>query len=601
MRIKSYVCDFETITEKCMIENNLKNTYVWAAGIMDIDSEKFISLQNIRQFFEFFSTKNSKIYFHNLKFDGKFIIDFLLKNDYTFTIVKNGKKMVNKMEFTTCIDNMGSWYSIEILFENKKGNKKKLTILDSAKKIPLSVKKMAGAYGCHLEKGDIDYDSFRSEHHILTDEEYKYLFNDCYIVAHALKEHFNNGLDKMTISSDAMGLFKQSLHENKEKSLKLFDSLFPALDHNTDTFIRDSYRGGYTYVMDHKRNKSFPGCTYDVNSLYSSIMLKSLLPYGKPITDEKYKSFSSDEKKLYPLYIKEITIEQFELKENKVPIIQIKQTGFNAREYQKNNIDKSGDGYIKVRLTVTNIDWALIKEFYHLVGVKVIKKMWFKGKNNIFKKYIEYWQNIKENSTGGKREIAKLMLNTLYGKFASKIERLNKEPALKNDGCISYHNEYKGDAGKMFYTAMASFITSYSRELTIKAIIDNIDRFIYCDTDSIHLEDFETPILDIHHSKFGAWKLECYFSESKFIRAKSYMEKQYIDNNGEVVTDLDKIDLDLSHWDIKCAGLTKEAKELVTYENFKVGAEFPKKSLKTVPGGCVINDTIFTIKEVDIF
>ena len=126
---------------------------------------------------------------------------------------------------------------------------------------------------------------------------------------------------------------------------------------------------------------------------------------------------------------------------------------------------------------------------------------------------------------------------------------------------------------------MAAFITAYAREKTIRSAQNVFDRFIYADTDSLHLIG-ETPPdgLEIHPTKLGAWKNEGTFTDSLFIRAKTYME-----------TVNDKIE-------VTCAGMPENVKEAVTYENFKSGSVFDGKLVpRHYPGGIVLEKTTFTI------
>ena len=43
--------------------------------------------------------------------------------------------------------------------------------------------------------------------------------------------------------------------------------------------------------------------------------------------------------------------------------------------------------------------------------------MAFQGAHNLFENYINFWGEVKQNNKDGKRAIAKLRQNGLYGKF----------------------------------------------------------------------------------------------------------------------------------------------------------------------------------------
>src|SRR5699024_6171198 len=118
--------------------------------------------------------------------------------------------------FTTLISHLGVFYSIEIKI--KKHNK--IKIFDSYKKLPFSVHNISKAFNIEEVKGEIDYKKERPIGYELDENEINYVKNDTIIVSKALNKQFQQGLDKMTIGSDALNSFK---------SMCNFDVLFPVL------------------------------------------------------------------------------------------------------------------------------------------------------------------------------------------------------------------------------------------------------------------------------------------------------------------------------------------------------------------------------------
>jgi hypothetical protein len=212
------------------------------------------------------------------------------------------------------------------------------------------------------------------------------------------------------------------------------------------------------------------------------------------------------------------------------------------------------------------------------------------------------------------------MLNSLYGKFATNPKAKSKVPKLDTDGSVRYEvpwDPVEGDDGKIrkvprieyrdpVYTAVGAFCTAWARDKTIRAAQDNYDRFIYADTDSLHLVGYELPDLEIHPTKLGAWKHEGNFVDSKFLRAKTYMETYEISEE-----DFNKLDLEgkygmfsdletkiIRHTDVKCAGMPENVKHQVNYDNFTTGASYSGKLMpKHYPGGIVLVDTEFMIRK----
>lgn len=195
--MKKFVADFETAT---WLDNE---TYVWAWSVCEIGSEQNISFGNsIDTFLEFCQkNKNSKIYFHNLKFDGEFIIWKLLNSGY-----KHVEEKIDREEnsFSTLISDLGQFYQIEIFYNKTKKGFNKITILDSLKIIPLPVRDISKAFGIEEKKLEIDYNKIREKNHELTKEEKDYISHDVVIVAKALNYLFNENLTKMTQGSNAL-------------------------------------------------------------------------------------------------------------------------------------------------------------------------------------------------------------------------------------------------------------------------------------------------------------------------------------------------------------------------------------------------------------
>ena len=120
-----WAADFETTVWGKEIEKNLgeqTKTEVWASACVQLydKSETVYIHQSIRDFIDFVLSQkgNNIIYFHNLAFDGSFIVDFLLKNGFTHVHVEKDKEMVNG-DFQTSISDMGSWYTLKIKKYNR--------------------------------------------------------------------------------------------------------------------------------------------------------------------------------------------------------------------------------------------------------------------------------------------------------------------------------------------------------------------------------------------------------------------------------------------------------------------------------------------------
>lgn len=566
------MCDFETSTEEWLVKDN-GVARVWAGCLATIEKEpKVIAItNNIDDFMaKLIKLGNIECYFHNLKYDGEYIVSWLFNNGYKYDDKANKEKT-----FSVVISDAGLWY--EITITHKAFNKRyvRTKIYDSLKKLPLKVSQIAKAFKLEEAKGSIDYDMYRPIGYELTDKEKDYIKNDCIIVAKALYIQFEKGLGKMTIGSDALANFKVDIGGKKA-----FKYLYPVLPLAVDNDFRKAYKGGFTMVNPHYQNKELSGISFDVNSLYPSVMYGNMgsLPYGIPkIFKGKYKPNDK-----YPLYIQKISC-SFKIKPNMIPTIQLKgNLAFIPTDYIK---DSKGI----VDLTLTNVDLELLFKHYDVDYIEYLGGYMFKGADNIFRGYIDYWADIKAKSTGGARQLAKLMLNSLYGKFATNPKKQNKIPIM-TDGEVKLELQ-EPTYDEPVYTALGAFITARARAYTITNSQALYEHWVYSDTDSMYLtgitEEEASKYIDIHPTKLGAWKLEHHFIRGKWLRPKTYILKSVEDG--------------LS---IACAGMPDNIKadilatgEEQAFKSFTYGAKFSGKLVpKRVKGGVVLCKTDFTIQ-----
>ena len=567
--MKRFTADFETATW-------LKDeSFVWAWALCEIGNVEKIEIGNsIDGFFERIKKeKNPYIYFHNLKFDGEFILYYLMTHGYEY--VEQQEKRTNT--FSTLISDMGLFYQIEVYFEVGK-KVKKVTFIDSLKIINQTVESMPKTFKIPENKLEIDYNKPREVGHELTIDEIAYIKNDVVIVAKALEYLFNMGLTRMTAGSNALGEYKKIITMNN------FKGLYRHLNYEVDRDIRRAYRGGFTYLNPiYKGLTTGEGEVLDVNSLYPSVMYKEILPFGDPFF---YVGEYKDDK-VYPLYIQRLTC-SFKIKKGKIPTIQIKHSRFVDNEYLTDS------GNEPVALTLTSIDLKLFLEQYDVWDLRYESGWKFKGMRGLFTDYIDKWIKVKNDSTisgnKGMRQVAKIMLNSLYGKFATSLDVQGKIPYLEDD-IVKYKLGEKEKKDGV-YLPMGAFITAYARDKTIRtsqAIKDystkkyGVDMYCYSDTDSVHTLlpiDELKQFCDIDDVKLGAWKHESHFTRAKFIRQKTYLEE--ID--GEIK--------------ITCAGLPQKCYDQVSWDNFKEGLKVDGKlAFKHVKGGVNLVETEFTIKE----
>lgn len=652
---RKFVADFETTVYEGQTE-----TEVWAAASVPVWSEDVSIFNCIDDFlsYHFNKTGNQIVYFHNLKFDGQFILDYLFKHGYKlssattvyadmptrdFSWIRQYKKMPEKSVYVL-ISNLGQWYMMAVNTGHSI-----IEFRDSLKLLPFSVEVIGESFKTKHRKLSIEYEGVRHASGIITEEEKQYIKNDVLVVAEALAEMFAEGHTDLTIGSCCMREFKDLWKHKKNPKNPLahleYGVIFPdltkvTLDFDTygsytaDEYMRKSYHGGWCYVVDWCKGKTIKrnGCTADVNSLYPSRMHSSggcQYPFGLPTfwTGE----IPENAKKKY--YFVRFRC-RFEIKDGFLPFVQIK----NSFLYKHNEYLKTSDYCVNGHYTrflrgkdgilmdswneytMTCTDFEMFKKHYNIYDLKILDGCYFSTEIGIFDDYIDKYMEIKLKSKGAKRTIAKLFLNNLYGKFATSDNSSYQVPVMFGD-TVEFFTVKENDK-KVGYIPVGSAITSYAREFTITAAQKNYygegkPGFKYADTDSIHcdLEPDEIEGITIHDKNFNCWKIENCWDAAKFLRQKTYIEH----------TTKEDLELVKPYYLIKCAGMNKDCKELLnasitqdfskldldkldttqkdfvktkrTLADFKEGLEiFGKLLPKKIPGGVILEKTTFKIR-----
>lgn len=649
-----YVGDYETTVD--FDTTKQKHTEVWSAALVPvgvIDPAGVRVWNSIDGLFDYlFHVKhNCKIWFHNLSFDGSFILNWLLRNpkfkqayEYeeradTYHPIDDKEMQENTYKYV--ISEMGQWYSITI----KQGGKF-IRIYDSLKLLPFSVKAIGKAFNTKYQKLEMEYKGARMAGGYITEEELAYIKNDVLVMSEALQIMFDEGHTSQTIGSCCLKDFRQGLTNSFYKeyfpdlsAIDIPDYLITDKFHtNADSFIRKSYKGGWCYLVKGKEDKLFKnGITADVNSLYPSVMHSvsgNRYPVGRPAF---FKGDIPDNVKDNPDYYYFIRVQtEFSIKKNYLPCIQIKGNAF----YKSNQWLETSDIYNKATGEYTNVwydadnkpnlsrvdmvlsvtDWKLINDHYDLYNTEIIGGCYFATELGLFDKYIDHWRTVKENSTGAMRTLAKLFLNNLYGKLASSDDSSFKLAHLNDEGALSFTMQEAHDK-QLISVACGAAVTSYARNFTIRHAQMNYygknkRGFIYADTDSIHcdLSADELKGIDVHPSKFLHWKLESSWDEAIFHRQKTYIEHVIAENLEPIET---------PYHNVVCAGMGRRCKQLLdlslrgvteiddmtddeekflstkrTYADFKEGLCIPSKLVAhQIDGGVLLSETTFEMRE----
>lgn len=574
-----FVADYETCdTRPALHEKDFPDQKVWLAGLQNLATEEITRFTNQSDFMAALmgrgDNQNTEIAIHNLKFDGSFIVPWLLMNGYTST---HNKPVAG--QFSVLIDDKNNWYSIRLQVTKRR----RVTIWDSAKLFPMPLEYMPGLYGTPTQKiiedGDF-YNLIRPDDHEPTERELLYFDNDLQVLSETIKAHIAIcGIQfKKTQASQAFYEFEQSFPAWKWR--------FPGLDVEVDAYARAAYWGGIAHVNELHRAKDITGIgVFDINSSYPDKAANCKLPYG-PVLFQGGEGHAPDMSKFW---IAEALV-QFKLKPGMLPCIPTKSIS-EGRPYTIDKWLDDSDGIVK--MSFCNIDYLTILESYDFKvwrwmstthwAWKVQKEIRsFVLKNNTAK--VENKERAAiETDTAKKQgylnlsQRAKINNNAFYGKFGEEIIKYGKSAYIQDD-VIMYimDREDEQSLNKRKFLPVAIAITAWGRRQLVQMANILGDDFIYCDTDSIHYrisngqakidKAIQDGIFEVNATKLGAWKFEGSFVFGRYLRAKCYMEET---DTGQLEITLAGLPAD------KHSGMFSKSRSCLTKDNFHIGYTIP--------------------------
>ena len=617
-----YFCaDFETnTTEKSILENPV---WLWAFAPVGAADEKHVKIGNsiesfLKHCFYLAASRYHEmtVFFHNLKFDGNFIIPQLILDNFEYRI-KIPKKANERepMTFNVLRSAQGAFYTITVCLNQHC----LITFRDSLKIITGSIRAMPKLFGFENELGKLDfseedYTRYRPKGYIADEKEVKYCKYDVLVLCRALQELHKGGFDFNCLTTGAFAW--QSVCENlqdhtkeelgkRSKTKSTFKTRMFSLDEDEWMFSREAYYGGITVCSPKYQGQLLnqKGRTDDVNSMYPTVMRYYNLPYGKgtyyegsPFGKEPLSKNGNKIRKMnnQTLWIARLRCHMI-LKENSVPIFTPKcvdpANPFRRLWSQGERIISTYERTLEpIEIVITSVDYDNLSLHYDFKEVTWIECYVYPSRNDLFAKHVDKYIHMKIESKKkglkGQTYVAKLCLNSAYGKLGQRNYIDEITPYISEDGILNWRDviDFKQTIFKQGRPMhMAAFITSWARWILcehIRAV--GYDRFCYADTDSVHYLGTEAPEgTEIDSTKLGAWDHESTWVCAKFVRPKAYYEIFEDGTNN-----------------IKLAGCPNSLLKNVSIEEFNIGLTVHgKKRPVTVPRGVMLETTDYTFTE----
>lgn len=573
-RAPTYMADFETTVEfQYLVEGCVR---VWAWAVEEVDGHQEVHTgETIEEFISFFTGKKATIYFHNMKFDCMFLLDYWMRHGVPRAELDD----TSQEEYLhTIIDGHGQMYIVRYV---NKLDGTDLTFKDLMKKYRMPLEKIAQIFG--IEGKSPLLLGYRPIGREVTDWEWERVINDVRIGAVALRYQMINGLTGLTVASDAIRSYQDFI------GMDVYKQRHPNLSYELDQELRRAYRGGEVYVNPKWREKDvFDVLVFDYNSQYPAIMKGTKgekLPAGMPRRVEPNYQDREDE-----VSIVDITC-TLKLKPGAIPWIHYRGVfGHTSEEFIY--IEKS-----PLRFSFTSVDMELLRRTYDTPIFQINKKFVFHAEEGQFADYIDYQTNLKieadKAGNGGARQQAKDMMNTPSGRFALNPNAEQKVPYFDPKENRIRFNRVE-ERRKNAYCPTSCFITAYARNHIITDGMKFGDQLVYIDTDSMHIMQGKIDpfkVLDVDPRALGKLKHEATWKRARYLRPKAYYHDMGPGSNRD--PEKGKVEVE-----IKCGGMPDAVKDFVDYENFFINKEFNGKLMgQVVPGGYLLRDTKYKIKE----
>lgn len=566
-----YVCDFETITSgtKYYQDNQDTKVNLWNM-IPYIDGGKSFMGVTMEEFIETIQGygKSMTLFFHNLSFDGDFILKHLL-NKMKLNIVNATPRTF--IEGVEMFKQKNRNFNIKWRFQTKGARgvkRKKISIYIRCSYLMLS--SSIGALGKGLgikkhqstEKPFYDYEPFQS----LKDapEDFKeYIGRDCKIAQLSMInfEKAMNDLPLVKKSKKVVEVWNSltvaSLGEKIQRNyyIKQFKTDQPEFDkvnfqeHGSMEQFKHMQKfvtGGWTQfnpLYQNNERMEFEGCIIDIASSYPNQMVGNL-PYGERLdmapVDGEFVEFIEVEvisAKIKPKYKNVVTLKNW----NKKP---------GGSRYVR-ELNEFTCYYVKK-------EWDFLNKMYNF---KVrYKSSFYMRAAPFLKQYITDVFFLKQEmgriGNAGMKQAYKILLNAGYGKYAQRydfetlwysfdqyspgdtieIPSPFKEGAMKEyivlretssyvikEGVRAYFLEEVKESCKYKNNAVAAVILSRARLQLWEAILEvGAEHFVYSDTDSIVFKTRDTKGLTIGDN-LGDWEIEKLITSFVTTGAKRYL------------------------------------------------------------------------------
>ncbi len=362
--------------------------------------------------------------------------------------------------------------------------------------------------------GDLDYSLIRHSNTPMSEKELKYCINDVKVVMSYIQEKIEHDGNITKIPYTKTGYVRKKCrdsclydgsHKNNTAKYNKYVKLMQSLKLTPSEYnqLKRAFQGGFTHANANYVGKILERIkSYDFTSSYPYAMVVELFPmsYGKLVTIN-----SKDDFKYYlKNYCCLFDIEFNNIESNTF----IEHPISSSRCFKKKNVVEDNGRIVRADIiytTITELDYDTISYFYEWESAKVYNfRIYKKGylPTDLVKSILDMYETKTKLKDVEGKEIeylkSKEMINSAYGMMVTDICRddiIYDGSWGKNKADIDKAlRKYNDNKRRFLFYPWGVWVTAYARHNLFSGIIEFAEDYVYSDTDSVKVKNYENHI-----------------------------------------------------------------------------------------------------------
>lgn len=361
--------------------------------------------------------------------------------------------------------------------------------------------------------GDLDYSLIRTHDTPLTEAERGYCDDDVRIVTAYIDEQLDIYKKIYAIPMTNTGRVRQyvrneCLYPKNSKGriaggyAKRYRELMNGLKLTPDGYIqmKRGFMGGFTHANAHHSGKLLRNVTsIDFTSSYPAVMVSEKFPMGSFKPTEFTSLSQLEEKCITHAVIMDVTLENVRPRLSQETYLSESKCYHTINPMTNNGRIVSAD---RLTTTITEVDFGIIKKVYEwdkmaVTKASVARKAYLP--KPVIKSILDLYQGKTElkDVEGSEVEylLSKGMLNSIYGMSVTDIVKdqatYDEEWGVEKADVAERVHDYNTSKNRFMFYPWGLWVTAYARLNLWTGIVAVGDDYVYSDTDSLKLLNYE--------------------------------------------------------------------------------------------------------------